>query len=403
MSAARHPLQTLRLLLALAVLFPCIAPDPVWSQSNYEREIRDHQTQLEALKAEAKAKRDQARQFAREEKGVMEGLKQAEEALAATQRYIRKLDEGMALVRGQIERAVTDLSWAQDELVTRRAELRRRLRYSYVHKKVHALEVIFSADSFPNLLQRGAFLNRVFQEDRRLIGNVSKREAEVRQRLNRLNRHRGELKVLQAEKDEEKKQYQALKQDRTRALTRVTSQKKAFEKTARELEEAAEQLEGVLSELERKRKESLRRRNPVLIELDRNDFGNNRGRLPWPVDGEVVTKFGRQKHPKYGTEIISNGVDIAARTGTPVRSVGDGVVDLVKWLPGYGETVIINHGLGYYTIYGHLSSHSVGVGDRVEPGQLLGTVGNTASLKGPILHFEVRQGGSAQNPMIWLR
>ena len=101
---------------------------------------------------------------------------------------------------------------------------------------------------------------------------------------------------------------------------------------------------------------------------------------------------------KYKTITLNNGVDIAAAIGTPVHSVGDGVVDLVQWISGYGQTVIVNHGRGFYTIYAHLSSVSVGEGDRVTPGQLIGASGDTGSLKGPCLHFEVREGGAAQDP-----
>jgi murein DD-endopeptidase MepM/ murein hydrolase activator NlpD len=121
------------------------------------------------------------------------------------------------------------------------------------------------------------------------------------------------------------------------------------------------------------------------------------------VDGKVVTPFGRIEHPKYHTVTMSKGIDIESQMGTPVRSVGDGVVDLVQWIPGYGETIILNHGLGYYSIYGHLSAVSVARDDRVEPGQVIGAVGDTGSLKGANLHFEIRQKGEALDPMGWLR
>ena len=119
--------------------------------------------------------------------------------------------------------------------------------------------------------------------------------------------------------------------------------------------------------------------------------------------GEVITGFGRQQHPKYKTITVSNGIDLKAAEGTPVRSAGAGVVDLVQWLPGYGQTVIVNHGRAYYTVYGHLGSVVVRPGDPVEAGQNLGTVGDTGSLKGDCLHFEIRSGGVAEDPTRWLR
>jgi septal ring factor EnvC (AmiA/AmiB activator) len=374
-----------------------------WSQTRFDSEIEESRTQLEALRQQAVEKRRRAREYAQQEKGVLDRLGKAEEALAATRQYIHKLESRQGELQDQIRQTLVDLSWAQDELTTRRGELGRRLRHSYMYNKTRALEVVFSADSFPNLLQRTAFLNRVLQQDKKLIDLVEKRELEVRDKLTRLEEQRIELELLQAEKADEEERYLAMKQERAKDLASVRDQKSLNEEAARELDEAAQRLEQVLGDLERKRRGDLSRNNRVLTELDRRNFGANQGRLPWPVKGKVITKFGRQKHPKYKTETISNGVDIAAEEGTPVKGVGDGVVDLAKWLPGYGQTVILNHGRGYYSVYGHLSSIAVRPNELVKPGQVLGTVGDTGSLKGTCLHFEVRQGGTAKDPLIWLR
>jgi murein hydrolase activator len=371
--------------------------------SGYESRIEDQRRQLQELKRQAEEKREKAREFAREEKGVLGRLARAEEALSATRDYIHRLEAGLGVAEAEIDKTARELSWAQDELTTRREELARRLRYAYMYDKTRSLEVVFSATTFPGLLQRTAFLNRVLDQDRRLIDQVKAREAEVQVKLRRLQAQRDELAALQAEKLAQEKQFAALKAERERDLASVRDQRATHEAAARELEESARQLESVLAELERKRREALARQNPVLTELDLKDFGKNRGKLPWPVVGEVITGFGRQEHPKYHTVTMSNGVDLKAAEGTPVRSVGSGVVDLVQWLPGYGQTVIVNHGRAYYTVYGHLASVSVRQGDTVDPGQNLGTVGDTGSLKGDCLHFEIRSGGAAEDPMAWLR
>jgi murein DD-endopeptidase MepM/ murein hydrolase activator NlpD len=101
--------------------------------------------------------------------------------------------------------------------------------------------------------------------------------------------------------------------------------------------------------------------------------------------------------------VRNNGIDIRAPEGSAVRSVGDGRVEVSDWLPGYGQSIIVNHGQGYYSIYAHLSSSSVATGARVSAGQTIGTVGDSGSLKGACLHFEMRRGREAQNPESWLR
>jgi len=389
--------------LGLAAGTAALRAVPAWSASQVDQEIQDQKTQLEELRRQAEAKRKQARAYAAKEKGVLERVNEAEEALAATKKYIRKLEAESGRVQAEIRKTVVDLSYAQDELTTRRSELARRLRYSYMYSKARALEVVFSANSFPNLLQRTAFLNRVLHQDQKLVDAVAEREAAVKEKLGRLEGQREELRVLEEQKEAEEREYESLRTERMRDLNAIRNQKAAHLSAAKELDAAAAEMERLLAELERKRQEALRRKNPQLTELDANDFSKNRGRLPWPVAGDVITQFGKQQHPKYKTITLSNGVDIAAPQGTAVQAVGTGLVDLVQWLPGYGETVILNHGRGFYTIYGHLASVTVRQGDLLQPGDVLGAVGDTGSLKGACLHFELRRGGSAQDPEDWLR
>jgi len=115
----------------------------------------------------------------------------------------------------------------------------------------------------------------------------------------------------------------------------------------------------------------------------------------------VVSNFGRHKHPQYGTVTENTGVDIAAAEGEPVRAVARGQVEHVDFLDGYGNTVILSHG-GYYTLYAHLSETLVAAGQSVDPGQMVGRVGDTGSLDGTKLHFEVRERAEAVDPRIWL-
>jgi septal ring factor EnvC (AmiA/AmiB activator) len=219
------------------------------------------------------------------------------------------------------------------------------MRYAYMVDKTRSLEIVFSAESLASLLQRTAFLSRVLRQDRRLIEEVTARRAEVKETMVRLQEQKAELDLLESEKQKEE-HYTAMKEEAPADLDAVRDQKAANEAAAKELEQASARMVQVLADLDRRRQMALQKKDPVLAELDLQDFGANRGRLPWPVQGQVVTPFGRQMHPKYKTVTVSNGLDIAAPEGSAVLSVGPGIVDLVQWLPGYGETVIVNHGRG---------------------------------------------------------
>jgi murein DD-endopeptidase MepM/ murein hydrolase activator NlpD len=116
-----------------------------------------------------------------------------------------------------------------------------------------------------------------------------------------------------------------------------------------------------------------------------------------------VASFGRETHPRFGTETVRTGIDIEAPEGTPIRAVAPGSVAYRGWLKGYGNLLVLDHGDGYYTLYAHASQILVDEGDQVKGGELIGRVGETGSVEGPRLHFEVRSQSRAEDPQLWLR
>jgi septal ring factor EnvC (AmiA/AmiB activator) len=162
-----------------------------------------------------------------------------------------------------------------------------------------------------------------------------------------------------------------------------------------ELEQAAQALEETLSALGA----AGRSRGTGLDELD---FSGRRGRLPLPVDAEIAQRFGRVVDSEFLTQTFRKGVEFGVEMGDAVRSVAPGEVRFADWFRGYGRIVILDHGDRYFTVYGHLSEISVELGDSVEEEQLLGRAGETGSLTGPSLYFEIRRGSEPLDPAEWL-
>ncbi len=182
------------------------------------------------------------------------------------------------------------------------------------------------------------------------------------------------------------------------------------ERMAAELEEASRRLEALVQELGRRGAPRAAAR-PASVRPGERDaprppavgLGTLRGQLPWPTDGRIVAGFGRQVHPRFGTETFRSGVDIEAEEGALIRAVYSGTVLYRGWLRGYGNLIILDHGVGYYTVYAHASELLVEEGDRVKAGQGIARVGETGSLVGPRLYFEVRYQGRPEDPEQWLR
>ena len=180
-----------------------------------------------------------------------------------------------------------------------------------------------------------------------------------------------------------------------------------YEAAAAELERTVHSIQRLLQNLESNRKAETARakaegRTPQPYSA--GDFARAEGSLEWPLHGSLVGHFGPETHPKWGTVTPNNGVDIEAAVGTPVRAVARARVEYISEDYGtYGQMIILNHGDGYFTLYGHLSEIDVTVGQEVEAGKQIARSGDSGSLKGPILHFEVRKGGTPLDPEQWLK
>ena len=180
----------------------------------------------------------------------------------------------------------------------------------------------------------------------------------------------------------------------------MREEKGLYEQTLRELEESSVSLWAMIKKAEQERKaaKAVRPSHPKAA----RDAGSGEGRFPWPAAGRVLTRFGMQRHPQFKTMVFRRGIEISVREGEPVRAVSDGQVAYADWYKGYGKLVIIEHGPGFYTLYGNLSRLDLNKGDPVNRGQVLGLAGETGSLKGAKLYFEIRRNGEAQDPLAWL-
>ncbi len=133
------------------------------------------------------------------------------------------------------------------------------------------------------------------------------------------------------------------------------------------------------------------------------NFANNKRRFPWPAAGLVDVGFGQVVDHGSGSTTTHNGLDIRAAAGAQVQAIAKGRVVFADWLRGYGRVVIIDHGNKYHTLCAHLAEITVATGDVVETSTPIGTVGDTGSLRGTVLYFEIRHGGTPINPSEWLR
>ena len=192
-------------------------------------------------------------------------------------------------------------------------------------------------------------------------------------------------------------------------LAKVKDERAYHDRMVGELSEAARRLEHFVRDLQDKQRRVAKAPPPAARPLPPPDapagagFAGLRGRLVWPAEGKVVGGYGAQIHPRFGTKTFRSGIDIDVAQGTNILAVYGGHVVYTGWFRGYGNMIIVDHGAEYYTLYAHVAEVKVKEGDEVKQGQTIGTVGDTGSLQGPRLYFEVRHQGKPQDPAQWLQ
>ncbi len=272
-----------------------------------------------------------------------------------------------------------------------------RVWYMYMFASDNLGQAFRRFGYFRNLSSRMKAEAQEIKEMQEELGKKKERLAQMKKKSEAVKAER-QKELDELRKDEAKADtvVKRLQRDRRKYQNQLAAKKKEVNALNREIARIIAQ---AMKTDDQKKKE--KQKVQVDMKLD-GEFANNRGKLPWPAEGPVMSRFGKQYHPVYKNLELppNNGLDIALAKGTDVKSVFDGVVTQVFVMPGYNQCVLIQHG-NYFTLYCKMKSLSVKAGDKVRTGQILGTID---TINGQTqLHFEVWKGKTPQNPEQWLR
>jgi septal ring factor EnvC (AmiA/AmiB activator) len=383
--------------------------------------------QKEAL-GEVRRQLDQARTRATaarsREVSLLAELEDMETTVARKRRDLTRLDARIVRLEGELKGLEGVQGRVAEDMVLLKGLLVERVR---------ALDRLRRAPSAPGWIgeTEAQTRGRAAEDLARVVGRDLDRLADAGETAERLTtrraavtRGRRELVLLRRAVDAERTAVDVQVERRRTLLAEVRDDRATHEKMAAELAEAGRRLETLVQELSRRAQAEARARRLAAARSRARDkppgraaapetaalspapgvgLGAFKGQLPWPIEGRVVEGFGRQVHPRFGTETFRSGVSIEAAEGAVIRAVFGGVVAYRGWLKGYGNLIVLDHGQGYYTLYAHASEFLVEEGAPVKAGQGIARVGDTGSLAGSRLYFEVRYQGRPEDPREWLR
>lgn len=390
-------IRSAAILGAAALLFA--APVPAQEVVEYEQRIQEESQELGRVQSELESARKQAKSFAVKETGVLKQLNDLdnelqlkERVLAGLARKEERMGAELAQIRGKVQQE-------RAQLAERRAILQRRLRNIYKVGESPGLQVLLGSSSAVDLIRRFDWLLLVASQDRLLADRIGESLEAVRRAEQELLAKQEDVRRVRRESEDEKAELIRKKDERGALLNSVRTERKRHDGLVKELEQAEKDLKQLLDDLQERAKHST---FGTELPPEGTGFAQMKGKLPWPVEGKVTRWFGVQKDERFGTSTFNGGVDIEATRKSEVTAVHGGRADYVNWLPGYGQCIILNHGGGYFTLYAHTSAVMVSVGDPVRRGDVIATVGDTGSLLGNVLHFEIRKDAEPINPAPWM-
>ena len=400
----RQVSRSLVALVAQAVLVGlALGPAPLRGQSpDLAQEIRESQRRLEQIRAERERLQREVGDVRNRVRDVAAELANVERRLSASRSVLAEVEFQSEATAEQIRETTRELLFSQDRLAVSQAVLNRRLRDIYKMGPLHTVRVLLGARSFTNLINRYRYLQRIATYDRALVDRVRTLEAELVSQNAELQDRMALLGSLRQDRLTEVVQLRSVESERQAAIQQFRAREQTATSRLEELSADESRMTGLIDELEERRREMEARRAGA-ASLSAEDAGS----LEWPIDGDLVYRFGRDRRPN-GTVMLWQGIGIAARTGTPVRAVKAGVVNYAGPFEGYGPTVILSHGNGFYTLYLYLEDIGVVEGREVAAGQVVGTVGGADTPEGPHLEFQIRapvegERPEAQDPLLWLR
>lgn len=371
----------------------CPAPgaavaDSQLSAADREATLRE----LEALRGRMRELQERLEAIRTEHAAMREDLRETERRIGSLVNSLKRLDEQTRAHRRELERLRGEQSEEQARLASHQSILGAQIRTAYATGRQEFLKLLLNQEdpaAVGRMMRYYDYLNRVRHEQIEQAREGLTRLAAVRERI---ESESAALNRAQAAQEREKTELEKTYAERERMVARLD----------REIELKGEELARMM-ENESRLEDLVEALNRLLADIPgvpdgHRPFAETRGELPWPTKGRVDSIFGAARGA--GT-LVWNGVRIRAEEGEDVRAVSHGRVAFADWLRGYGLLIIVDHGDGYMSLYGHNQSLHKETGDWVEAGELIARVGRSGGQSDSALYFEIRHNGKPTDPVRW--
>ena len=333
---------------------------------------------------------------------VSEQLRQIEGQLRQATTELNTITEQRVAVENDITLNERQLAEAQKRLEGREAVFYKRVRDIYINGRLSYLDVVIGSKDFSDFANRLEVLKRIIDSDINFISEIKKERAQIEAHKKKLEEDRAKLVELEKAALAKQAEIEQKKAERNVVLQKAQNDRAVAMQAIEELNASSAQISAMLKERQAARAAAAAAAAQSAGQGSSYTWVQGTGQLGWPVSGEITSPYGYRVHPIWGTTIYHSGIDIGVDEGTPVHAADSGVIVWSGWMGGYGYAVVIDHGNGLSTLYGHNSELAVDEGQSVSKGQVVAYAGSTGNSTGPHVHFEVRENGDPVDPMGYL-
>jgi septal ring factor EnvC (AmiA/AmiB activator) len=347
--------------------------------------------ELKKLKREISRQTSILNKMSKKEYSNLKNQRILDGQLKIKRRELKIYNWNLKINENKTENLAAKLNESKKNISLQQELMGRRIRMIYKEGKLFPVKIMFSSETFVDLLKRAKYIDKIMAYDKLVFINYENELKELNRKKDALTHAKSNILLYKKKATAKKKEILGEKKKKNLFLAKLNKEKKLNRRLRDELVNSSKQLNKLISRLETK-----------MINGEGVDIVDKKGSLIPPVIGHLLTKFGRKRDKKLNAYIVSNGIHIQIEKGTAVRSVFNGKVLYTGTLEGYGNIIIVGHGLNYHSLYGHLDEITTISGKVVRSGQIIGRSGDTGSRLGESVYFEMRHNGKPIEPTAWL-
>ena len=374
------------------------------SQRDYNEELRYQNDAINKMKKEIEELSSKLRKANINETTTSKRITNLDEEIALVNKLIQSLKREETSNRNKVNVLKDRIKTKEDELELLRTRYEQRIINTYQKGRVSDLEKVLSSTSWRQAVYRTQYLKIISSIEQKMTKDIENILLAINKDKLKLESLLRQSISLKRDKQKQMTSLRKMRIKREKELNRIRQDKSALANYMQEKSAGVKQLESIIKKVleDKARSEREERIRQQQQALKTKEFNLLKGQLPWPTEGRVISKFGKQWNSRLKTTTDNPGIDIKGQPGSPIRSTMSGVVTTITYIRGYGTTVIIDHGGGFYTVYSHVTNIQTQVDSEVRSGDVIAYMGDSGSVNGSKLHFEVWGKGQKLDPEKWL-